>query len=433
MAHEFRPTNPTVGVVQHPALFAWRAADLDLTAVTGHAPTFARASASGATADRAGKVVRWPYHQPGWDMVLNSVTGLYEPTLRLEGTRTNLCLQSENFGTTWVAIGTPTRTAAAKTIGDLVFDLLGDDSATVVAGYQESVTFTGDAVKAVSLHLAAGTSTSTVVRLRDTTAGADRLLATITWAAGVPTVVMTTGVVAGSPVALASGVYRFGFQTTSVTAANAHQMEAYPATTAALAVANTGTVYAGGVQVENAPMPSSYIKTTTGTVARTGEALSYPALWPMQANETWYLRMARPSWADLAGTLGSAWIASRGASGPRIAIEYSTASRVIQGQVYDGTTVLFTTAISVPAGTGGFVEVLFQAADLQTVPRCRLFVGDSPDSWSVTGVPIGSITPTVVVGDAAWFLGNQLHGGLTDLVIVSGLQSLATCRGLAQR
>jgi hypothetical protein len=114
-------------------------------------------------------------------------------------------------------------------------DLLGDDSATVLEGYSQTITFTGNALKAVSLVLAAGTSTSTVVRLRDTTAGTNRLLATITWAAGVPTVTMTTGEKAGEPVALASGGYRVGFQTTSVTAANTHLLQIYPATTAALA------------------------------------------------------------------------------------------------------------------------------------------------------------------------------------------------------
>ena len=413
------------------ALFAWRARDESLTAMTGEAATFDRAS-SGTLFDANGELVTVGNDVPRWNVVPNSVTGLGEPTLLIERARTNLCLQSEDFGTTWAAVGTPTRTPAALTIGDLVLDLIGDDAAGTLEGYSQDIPFTGDALKAVSLVLAAGTSTSTVVRLRDTTAGADRLLATITWAAGVPTVTMTTGEKAGEPVALASGAYRVGFQTTSATAANTHSLQVYPATDAALAVANTGTVYAGGVQAEDAPFPSSYLKTTTATVARSADSLTYPALWPMQDNETWYVRMARPEWADMTGTLGAAWLLTRGASGPRIGVEFSTGSRVVQGQVYDGTTVLFSTAIGIEAGTGGYIEVLLQAADLTTAPRCRLFVGGAPDTWSATGVPITSLTPTLVVGDAAWFTGNQLSGGLTHVVIASGLQTLATMRGVAE-
>src|SRR5688572_22983806 len=38
-----------------------------------------------------------------------------EPVLNLGPAATNLCLQSENFGTTWTTEGSPTRSAAALT------------------------------------------------------------------------------------------------------------------------------------------------------------------------------------------------------------------------------------------------------------------------------------------------------------------------------
>jgi hypothetical protein len=282
----------------------------------------------------------------------------------------------------------------------------------------------------VSLVLAAGTSTSTVVRLRDTTAGTNRLLATITWAAGVPTVTMTTGEKAGEPVALASGGYRVGFQTTSVTAANTHLLQIYPATTAALAVANTGTVYAGGVQAEDAPFPSSYRKTTTATVTRNGDSLTYPALWPMQDNETWYVRMARPQWADLTGTLQDGFVVSRGSTTPRLYLYFDSVSRTMYTQLWDGTTLASVSA-AMPSGTGGFIEIAVQVADLTTAGKARIDTGAGYGSYSGTTGPFASLTPTLVIGDGSYSLGSQVDSGLTHVVIASGLQTLATMRGVA--
>jgi hypothetical protein len=188
-----------------------------------------------------------------------------------EPTSTNVCLQSENFGTTWAAIGTPTRSAQALSFGILRLDLIGDDSGTALEGYSQVVTFTGNAVKALSIFLKAGTAPSAAIKIRDTSASADRLRATVTWStAGVPTVVMQAGTSLGTD-DFGAGLYRFRFQSTSVTAANTNQIEVYPATDAAASVALSGDVYAGGVQAENADSVSTYIPTTTGTVTRGDE------------------------------------------------------------------------------------------------------------------------------------------------------------------
>jgi hypothetical protein len=67
--------------------------------------------------------------------------------------------------------------------------------------------------------------------------------------------------------------------TTSVTAANVNQIEVYPATDAALAVANTGTINMGGVMAEdNADRCSSYIATTTATVTRNKDDMKITSL-----------------------------------------------------------------------------------------------------------------------------------------------------------
>lgn len=197
-----------------------------------------------------------------------------------EPASTNLVLQSENFGTTWAAVGatSPTRSAAAARCGRVVLDLLGDDSALAAEGYTQTVTFTGNAVKSISFVIKQGTSTSSVVRLRDNTGLADRLLLAITWSGGVPTVTMTTGTLEGTS-SMANGCYRVRVQTTSVTAANTNTLEVYPATTAAFAIGNTGDIYVGGVMAEDdAAQCSTYIPTTTATVTRNADSLTYTSI-----------------------------------------------------------------------------------------------------------------------------------------------------------
>jgi hypothetical protein len=191
---------------------------------------------------------------------------------------TNLVLRSEDFSNaSWASVGTPTLVSANRRCGSVVLDLLGDDDAGVLEGKTQTITFTGNAVKAFSIFFAQDTSTSSVVRIRDTTAGADRLLCAITWSGGVPTVTMTTGTLLGVDT-LGNSCFRARVLTTSVTAANVNSLQFYPATDAALSVGNTGRINWGGVQPEdNVAICTSYIPTTTATVTRNGDLLTHPS------------------------------------------------------------------------------------------------------------------------------------------------------------
>lgn len=210
-------------------------------------------------------------------------------TLLLEGARTNICLQSENFGTTWAASGTPTRSAAAHTAAGVTLDLIGDDDAAALEGYNQPITYTADGVKAISVHVKQDTSTSSVIQGYDSTAATSRLTAALTWSAGLPVITLTGGGTYYGYESLADGVYRLLFATTAVTAANVNRVYVYPATTAAGAAANTGRLYAGGVQCENSTFPSSYIPTTTASVTRAADRL-YWAFTPLPQAMTVYTK-----------------------------------------------------------------------------------------------------------------------------------------------
>lgn len=195
------------------------------------------------------------------------------PYFSLEEVRENVCLQSEDLSTTWIDINTPTL-GTPHTASGVSLDLLGDNDAGSVEGQQQIVGFTGDAVKAISVFAKEGLSPNALgsdVVLRDATAVVNRLRAVITWTDGVPTVVMATGSEVREPEALADGVYRFHFATTAVVAANTNAIQLYPTNSGT--ASETGDVYIGGIQAEDALTPSSYVATTTVAVTRNADTL----------------------------------------------------------------------------------------------------------------------------------------------------------------
>lgn len=196
-------------------------------------------------------------------------------TTLLEKAGSNVCLQSEDFGTTWTSSGSPTRSAAGHTAAGVTLDLLGDDDGAATEFYQQNIAFTGDAAKAVSIFIKQGTAASSVIRLQDDTAGAIRLLAQIGWSNGVPSITMSTGTYVGYE-SYADGVFRVSFVTTSVTAANTNRLIVCPAETTAFSGALTGNAYIGGVQCEDSTTPTSYRKTTTVAVSRSADNLVFP-------------------------------------------------------------------------------------------------------------------------------------------------------------
>lgn len=409
-------------------LFALGVDDLNPDLPSGQTLSLTRATGR-TVLDATGRVASLAHSQMPWSMAYNSTESVWEPVLDVGNTTTNLCLQSENFGTTWAAVGTPTRTAAAATCGDLSLDLIGDDASGTLEGYTQTVGFSGNAVKAVSLFLKAGTSTSTVVRVRDTTASANRLLATIAWASGVPTVTMTTGTCYNT-VACANGAYRLLFQTTTATAANTNKLEVYPATTSALATTNTGTVYAGGAQCENAFWCHAYAKTTTATVTVNQDQPTTGVNWAPQ-DFTLYARLQRPLWADLSGTIDNAYIAGcYGGAGAGFFVNYIGSARTVQAQLIDDTDTGVTASASIPATD--FFDFAAKFSNVGTAGVVRIDVGSGYGTASATGGACASTwsASTMQIGHFN-SVSYALDAGLRRLLIASGARTLAEMRGLA--
>lgn len=400
--------------------------DNSLVPLTGQTPTFVRASGQ-TVLDSTGAIATGVHSQPSTGAWINS-DGRYEPVIELGNAYTNLCLRSEDFGTTWAAIATPTRTAAAKRNGDVALDLLGDNDSGGLEGYSQVITFTGNAVKAVSLFLAPGTSTSFVIRLRDTTAGANRLLAAVTWSGGAPSVAMTTGVHIAQIVG-ANGVYRLLFQTTSVTAANTNQIEVYPATNASLVTSSTGTTYVGGVQCENNEYARGYVKTLGTTQTCNAEVLSYALAMPV-ADFTVYLRVARPTWGSLAGTLAGkrylAWLGPTGSAGAWY-IDFLDTARSVEAAI-EGASATQAVTQSIP--NPSMFDICAQFQNVATAATVRLDVGSGFGSVSSSAGAVSAWAGSTL------YLGNTSAGnlasdtGIRRIVIAPGARTLAELKGM---
>lgn len=348
---------------------------------SGQVPTYARGGTvnTATLVDRRGRTIltgpSMPRLAAGYDAAVAAFVGR---GLRLEPQRKNLALSPNDFSATWSAIGTPTRVAAACRVGEVVLDLIGDDDAAALEGYSQPISFTGDGVKAVRVTMRQGSSASTVIRVRDTTAPADRLLAAVTWNAGLPVVTMTTGVnLLGTPERQwddqGNVVWVAFLQCTSVTAANAHTLYAYPATTAALAVGSTGTVYLGGWQVEDAPHPSSFIPQSGSALTRSPDSLTV-AFNPTLQEFTVRLTAALAS--DLgAGISRNLLNIGNTTNGAEIYVTGLTAKAEIRGTP----NVPSAGAVVSP---GALTTMVAQFANWGTAPVCRLDVGSGFGAWS---------------------------------------------------
>lgn len=401
-------------------LFALGVDDLSPLLPTGQALTLARATGR-TVVDSAGRVTTIAHSQWPWSAVYNSEDGVWEPALDVQNASTNKCPRSEDFGTGWTSIGTPTRVAAAAVCGDVVLDLLGDDAGGTLEGYSRTVALTGNTQKGVSVFLKAGTSTSTVIRLRDTSSSTTRCQITIAWAGGVPTVTATTGTDVGT-LALADGVYRVRFQSNSAVATNTNQIEIYPATNAALATSQTGTCYIGGVQVEDFGTPTGYIKTLGSAVSRDKDVIGatidfLPQTLTVYCRAVNYAGINAPLFY-LGGQANSNCSILRNGGSLRAAL-------------YDAANVGLLADVVMPSTS--VLEVVAQFVDLTTAPRCRLDTGSGFSAYTAIGTGFASWTAnTLQVGNVTGSTNDTgaLNSSLRKLIIAPGARTLAEMRGL---
>lgn len=365
-------------------------------------------------------------------------------TFLVEPQSTNLVLQSEDFSTTWSAIGTPTRTGASNTAAGVSLDLIGDDDAAALEGYSQTVTFTSSAVKPVSIYVKKGTATSSVIQLRQTSGtAADRLLGAITWSGTVPVVTMTTGTFLRQT-RMADDVYRIIMQSTSVTHTETNVLYVYPATDAALTTSSTGNITAGGVQVENpgssepgAP-GTSYIKTTTTTITRNQDVVYWADASLTPKALTFYVRLVNNGILPAAnrgfGNLFQIGGTDAASTGIYFRIGYGNNSANVTSSYRDGTNANGSGNVSHSSVVIGDI-IEYRAVLLSTA---QTYIGTSINGAAevVSTTSAGSAVLVPAFTQARVYPGASLASrnpaqAFTHVVIADGEQTMGTMRTLA--
>ena len=240
-----------------------------------------RAGLSGATAGLLGFYSPWSEDFPRLEMVDAEALGeLTTPTYVSEPATSNLVDDSEDL-TQWANAFLPVPAGGFDDPfdGTNLHRLEDDDNFTVQVISETLSSFTADGQKGVSLFMAQGflpAAGGFRIRLRDTGAAALRLDVLLVFDAdGTPTVTSedTGTFLRAVKVAFVARrqVFRLEFLTTSVTSANAHDIEIVPADV----TAETGDVFATGVQVDDAPFVSTYKVTTGASVTGTPDQLVF--------------------------------------------------------------------------------------------------------------------------------------------------------------
>lgn len=195
-----------------------------------------------------------------------------------EGARTNICLQSEDFATTWSNnASSETINAAVAPDGNTTADKIVEDGTNAEHGMLQSIVVVSATVYSFSIFAKAG-ERPRIALYEASTTGAQ---ATFDLSAG--TVVGTAG--GGSPSATIKAYPNGWYRCTLIMTAGASAGQSF--TTRVLRAVDAGvTAYLGdgvsglfqwGAQLEAGSFPSSYIPTTTVSVTRNADVLTYPS------------------------------------------------------------------------------------------------------------------------------------------------------------
>jgi hypothetical protein len=348
-----------------------------------------------------------------WPTGLVDAAGNPMGGLRIDGARTQLVTDPENFGN-WTKVSTPTVTGgqADPFGGTNAYNI--DNSIPSVASrfITEAVAFAGDAVKAVELYVRKGAvsaASGSRLNIQDTTAVADRLFAVLTWSGNTPSLAVSTGTFLGQE-SWTGNWWRLLFQTTSITAANSHLFRILPSTTGTEAC----DLNLFGANAWNAAFPSSY--QGPGESAGVADSFTMPFNFgPMDL--TVLARLARPLHADATGVLGlSPRFCELGNGPPRLVCYFDGTSRLVVAQIDTAGTDATSTA-AIPAGA--VINVLAQFKNLTTGGQVALDVGSGLGAFSSPATGFAAfLNQQLLLGASA---GSELYGVLGDLIIARGL------------
>ena len=324
---------------------------------------------------------------------------------------TNVCLQSQTFGTTW----SPTDTTVLENQtpapdGTITADRCGEGSAGTAILNQSGIVITANTTYTASVYIRPGTTaTAPFMRIRLMNgAGSDGAQAWFDMTNGTVGTVANVGVGTGASATISTernGFYRCTISCVVDAASTSAQFQILSATADASTTRFANAVYyLWGAQVESGAGSSSYIPTVAAAVTRNADALGYPgtgntsnAIGTAYAEATWTTK-------NSAASRVVAFSGGAGASPLLISTAPSTQST-------DGTTFLTTAGVLTKNQT--YKMVVTYGGSTRTVVRqgpSGIYDGayDGDFTAGVTNIGIG------VIGSS-----NQLGGCVRNVKLYS--------------
>ena len=426
-------------------LFHFRATDLllghapaeeVLQSVTGDTPTFTRTTTGGYTRGRDGILMQWPLDVPRLEMYDLDSDGVFEtPALVMEGQRENIILRSEEIDNgAWTnTVGTPGITAndVEAPDGAVTAEKIEDDDAGVVEERGQLVTIANDSTAwcaSVFVKKAAGTPVIGL-RLRVTGGSVFDFNFLVDPSDG-------QSVVGGgrdSGVIDHGGWWRIWVTFDNDSSGNVGlslRLMAAARLSGDLGSAGTDVTAVGsnhfwGTQVENAPFPSSYIRTVASSVVRNVDDLTYSLSWLGQAiiegldDLTVYARIPRPIHADVTGATSDPVIMLLSSAVPTLQTFFDGSARNLIGQINTATTDA-TASAALPADDP--LELLAQYRNLRTGGGVAVDTGSGLGAF-VDGATIFSAYANSVARISGT-TGFELYGAINELKVARGLRTL---------
>ena len=362
--------------------------DLVLSKGTGSA-TFTRATTA-TTVNSSGTIV---------SVASGTPRSYYDPTTLAymgylaEGARTNLCLQSQDLATTWttsnITISTNQTTAPD---GTATADAVLEAATTTTHFVNQIITISASTTYTTSVFVKGLNRTWCAVEMIGVDAAGRFAYFNLSGAGAVGT---TSGTTSTNIKAYSNGWYRCTIVADSGVGAGAGAVRVYSASAdnTVTFLGNTSNgVYAWGAQLEAGSFASTYIPTTTASVTRNADVLTYP----FSGNA---LDTAGSVYAELSSfwstipTAGYA-IDFSAANGGALVVSGGISSTVIS--IFDGTTLTSKTGLSAMA----------------TASRKRA------SSWGGAGVMVGGDGAAMAtgtfdgsMGSTSIGIGNTTSGG----------------------
>jgi len=268
-----------------------------------------------------GDIISYATDEPAFEF---NADGSYKGLL-VEPEATNICLQSEDFGTTWSKdriVATSWLNQETAPDGNTTADKLIQESGETIAGYVlQSITL-ASAVYTFSVFAKKGTRE--VINLRTNATGSDLDAWFDTNAGTVGTVdAGLTGKIEEYP----NGWYRCSITYTALAGSRSHWIYNTDTDNTVTVADDGGYQYVWGAQVETGPIATSYIPTTTGNVTRNADDITLGSASSLigQTEGTLYVEV---DWRLTSGVNQYLLIASDGTSANRAFIYKSNSDNL---------------------------------------------------------------------------------------------------------